>query len=252
MGIAMYNPFSLENKRILITGASSGIGRTTAIECSKMGAKIIACGRNESRLSETMDLLVGDGHEFFSGDLSQNMFVEELVSRIDAVDGAVLAAGQTVVQPILFSSKEKFIELYNNNLFPNIELLRLLVKQKKIMREGSIVYIVSIGGTTIFESGMSIYGSAKSALNAFIRYAAVELAPKKIRVNGISPGAVDTPMIHEGKVSDEQLKIAIANCPLKRWGQPIDVASGAIYLLSNAASWVTGHTLIIDGGVSAR
>lgn len=248
----MYNPFSLEDKCILVTGASSGIGRSTAIECSRMGAKIFACGRNEQRLKETMDLLQGDGHECFSGDLSQDGSLIDLVARIGAIDGAVLAASQTAVLPILFSKKEKFVELYNNNLFPNIELLRLLAKQKKIAKNGSIVYIVSVGGTTIFESGLSIYGSAKSALNAFIRYAAVELASKKIRINGISPGAIDTPMIHEGNVSDAQLDLAIANCPLKRWGKPDDIAKGAIYLLSDAASWVTGHTLIIDGGVSAR
>lgn len=248
----MYNPFQLTNKTILITGASSGIGRATAIECSKMGAKIIACGRNVERLDSTISCLEGSGHRKFVGDLVDSNVIEELVSFIDSIDGAFFAASQTMVLPIVFSSEVKFKEIYCNNLFPNIELLRLLIKKKKVREHGSIVYVVSIGGTTVFESGLAAYGSAKAALNSFIRYAALEFAPKKIRVNGISPGAVDTPMIHEGNVSDDDLADCISRCPLKRWGQPEDVARGAVYLLSDASSWVTGHTLVIDGGVSAR
>lgn len=248
----MYNPFSLKGKTILITGASSGIGKATAIECSKMGARIIACGRNENRLNETVSLLDGPGHSLFCGDLSEDFALNSLVESIGAIDGAVLAASETLVLPVLFSTRKKFEKIYNNNLFPNVELLRLLVKGKKLKCESSVVYIVAVGGTTVFAPGLSIYGSAKAALNAFVKYSAVELAPKKIRVNGISPGSVLTPMVYEGNVSDEQLESSINDIPMKRWGKPEDIAKGAIYLLSDAASWVTGHTLNIDGGLSAK
>lgn len=246
------NPFSLEGKTILITGASSGIGQCTAIECSKMGARLIICGRNEDRLNRVFASLNGEGHMSFAGDLAQEEIIDKLIKEMPMIDGAFLAASQTLVLPVLFSSKNKFEEIYNNNLFPNVELLRLLAKKKKLKENSSVVYVVAIGGTTLFEPGLSIYGSAKAALNSFLRYAAVELASKKIRVNGISPGAIDTPMVHEGKVSDEQLEACISKVPLKRWGQPIDIANGAIYLLSDASSWVTGHTLVIDGGSSAK
>lgn len=251
MGL-VYNPFSLEGKRILVTGASSGIGQSSAIACSKMGADIIACGRDSTRLSKTMGALVGGNHTSFLGDFCKEETLKKLVESIDPVDGVVFAAGKTMVLPILFSTTEKFKELYGNNLFPNVELLRILVKKKKLKKNSSVVYIISIGGTTSFANGESVYGSAKAALNAFVRYAAIELAPKQIRVNGISPGVVETPMIRNGNVSDEQLEQAVSTYPLKRIGQPEDIAKGAIYLLSDASSWVTGQSLVIDGGASAR
>lgn len=247
-----YNPFSLEGKKILVTGASSGIGRAIAVECSKMGASVVACGRNKARLEETLKVLVGDGHKMFVGDFSENEKILELVSSVDELDGAVLAASETLVLPVLFSTTDKFQKIYENNLFPNIEILRALTKKKKFKQNSSVVYIVAVGGTTHFGAGLSVYGSAKAALNSFLRFAAIELAPKKIRVNGISPGSVRTPMIHEGMVSDEQLESSIQETPLKRWGMPEDIAKGAVYLLSDAAEWVTGHTLVIDGGLSAK
>lgn len=248
----MYNPFSLEGKRILVTGASSGIGKATAIECSRMGASIVACGRNKERLEETITALDGKNHIPFVGDLVESDALISLIDSIPAIDGALFAAGLTLVYPMLFSDKEKFKTLFETNFFSGAELLRLLVKKKKVNTGGSLVYIVSIGGTNVFASGQTVYGTSKAALNAFVRYAAIELAPKKIRVNGISPGGVNTPMVLEGNVSDEQLKKSIEDIPLKRYGKPEEIAQAAVYLLSNAASWVTGTTLTIDGGLSAK
>lgn len=251
MGIN-YNPFSLEGKTILVTGASSGIGRQTAIECSKMGAKVIVCGRNQERLNETLSSMEGEGHVLFTGDLLEEGVINQLVLEIPNVDGAVLAAGRGLTLPFQFSTREKFDEIFNINFFSNVELLRMLAKKKKINANGSVVVIVSIGGTKKFAPGNGIYGAAKAALNSMVHFAAIELAPKKVRVNGICPGMIDTPLIHRGTISDEQLKLDAENYPLKRYGKPEDVAMGAVYLLSEASSWVTGHSLVIDGGMTAK
>ena len=251
MGVA-YNPFSLEGKTILVTGASSGIGRQTAIECSKMGAKVIACGRNEERLAEVISALDGDGHISFAGDLVESENIGKLVDSISNIDGAVFAAGRGMMLPFLFSTREKFDEIFNINFFSNVELLRLLAKKKKINADGAVVFVVSIGGTGRFTPGNGVYGTAKAALNSLVHYAAIELASKKIRVNGICPGMIDTPLIHRGTLSEDQLKADAEAYPLKRYGKPEDVALGVVYLLSGASSWVTGQSLVIDGGITAK
>ena len=247
-----YNPFSLEGKTILVTGASSGIGRQTAIECSKMGAQVIVCGRNQDRLNETLSLMTGEGHISFLGDLLDENVIKQLVQEIPNIDGSVLAAGQGLTLPVLFSTREKFDEIFNINFFSNVELMRLLVKKKKINAQGSVVFIVSISGTMQYEPGNAIYGAAKAALNSIIHFAAIELAQKKLRINGICPGMIETPLIHRSIISEDQLKKDVENYPLKRYGLPKDVAMGAIYLLSDASSWVTGHSLVIDGGLTAK
>lgn len=247
-----YNPFSLLNKTILVTGASSGIGRATAIECSKMGAKVIITGRNEERLEETFNNLEGDGHEKQIGDLSNQEFIEELVSSLPALDGVVLCAGVATVKPILFSTTEDFQSLFNVNFFAPVELLRLLAKKKKLLKNSSCVFIVSIGGNRAWTPGNAIYGTSKAALKAVVNYYAVELAPKKIRVNGICPGMVETPLIKNEAYSQDQVEADKALYPLGRYGSPQDIAYAAIYLLSNASEWVTGSHFVIDGGATAR
>lgn len=251
MGIN-YNPFSLEGKTILVTGASSGIGQSTAIECSKLGAKIIVCGRNAERLQETLSKLSGDGHSIFEGDLLEQDVIERMVKEVPELNGVVLSAGRGLTLPFQFCTREKFEDIFNINFFSPIEVLRLLSKKKKLVQGCSVVFIVSIGGTRRFSVGNSIYGSAKAALNSMINFCAQELATKKIRVNGICPGMVNTPLIHKGTLTEEQLKEDMDKYPLKRYGEPEDIAYGAIYLLSEASSWVTGHSLVIDGGVTAK
>lgn len=251
MGID-YNPFSLSGKTILVTGASSGIGQSTAVECSRMGAKIIACGRNQDRLYSTMSMLAGEGHSSFEGDLLNQEVIEDLVATVPLLDGVVLSAGRGLTLPFQFSTREKFDEIFNINFFSPIELLRLLSKKKKLSHGCSVVLIVSIGGTGRFIVGNSIYGSSKAALSAMVKFCAQELAPKKIRVNGICPGMVNTPLIRKGTITEEQLQEDMQKYPLKRYGEPQDIAFGVIYLLSNAASWITGHSLVIDGGITSK
>lgn len=247
-----YNPFTLEGKTVLVTGASSGIGRSTAIECSKMGATVILTARNEERLQETLSQMEGDGHQYIVADLLQTEDLERIVATVSALDGVVLCAGKGLTLPFNFSSRDKFDSIFEVNFFSPVELLRLLNKKKKIATGGSVVMMDSIGGVKRFAVGNSIYGASKAALKAMVNFCAVELATRKIRVNGVCPGMVETPLIRQGTLTEEQLKMDMDKYPLKRYGTPEEVAYGVIYLLSDASAWVTGHSLIIDGGITAK
>lgn len=247
-----YNPFSLNEKTILVTGASSGIGRQTALECAKLGAKVIITGRNAERLQQTYDELEGEGHKQIIADLLNEEDVKKLLGNTGAVDGVVLCAGKGLTLPVQFCTREKFDDIFNINFFSPIEVLRLLYKKKQINKEGSVVILASLGGTQVFSGGNSIYGASKAALNAMMRFCAKEFAPRKIRVNSICPGMVDTPLIHRGTISDEQLEQDKERYPLKRYGKPEDIAYGAVYLLSDASSWMTGQDIVMDGGVSIK
>lgn len=245
----MTNPFSLEGKRILVTGASSGIGRAVAIECSKMGATLIVTARNEERLNETISQLQGSGHESFCAEMTDEESVESLAGQLGELDGVVLCAGKAMTLPFQFNTSEKVKDIFEVNFFAQVNLLRLLYKKKIVKKEGSIVVISSIAGNYDISIGHSAYGASKAAINTMMKYCAKEFAARKIRVNSICPGMVETPLIHRGTVSEEQLEKDKANYLLKRYGKPEDIAFAAIYLLSDAASWVTGQDLRIDGGV---
>lgn len=246
-----YNPFSLDKKTILITGASSGIGRATAVECSKMGASVIITGRNEERLNETLNLLTPGNHLAILADLSLEEGINKLIECIPYLDGLVLAAGIEGMALFQFSTKSKLEKIYNNNLFSPIEILRLIVKKKKFRSGFSVVGIASIAAF-LQSPAHGIYGSAKAALVSMFKYAALELAPKSIRINTISPGAIKTQMTMTANsmISQEQLEINEKKYPLKHFGEPEDIAFGCIYLLSDAAKWITGEDLIIDGGIT--
>lgn len=247
-----YNPFSLEGKTILVTGASSGIGKATAIECSKMGAKLVITGRNAERLQQTFDALEGEGHQQIVAELTNADEMKHLVESCPRLNGLVLCAGKGMCLPFQFCSREKFDSLFEVNFFAPTELLRLCVKNKLISKGASVVVVASIGGTPggRFTYGNDIYGMSKAAVWSMMRYAAKELAVKSIRVNSVNPGMVETPLIHSGAISEDQHKADMEKYPLKRYGQPVDIAHGIIYLLSDASSWVTGHSLVIDGGVT--
>lgn len=162
----------------------------------------------------------------------------------------VLVGGVTL--PYQFASREKFDGIFDVNFFSPVELLRLLYKGKKFNKMASVVILASLGGTRIFSGGNSIYGASKAALNSIMKFCAKEFASRKVRVNSICPGMVDTPMVHRGTISEEQLKEDMERYPLKRYGLPEDVAYSAVYLLSDASSWITGIDLIVDGGISIK
>lgn len=243
-----YNPYSLNNKRILITGASSGIGRETAIQCSRLGAMVIITARNEERLMETLSQMEGEGHQMILAEMTCQEDLERLVGSFENLNGVVLCAGKGMRLPFPFSTREKFDSIYEVNFFAPVELLRLIVKKKKLEKGASVVFVSSVGGNYSFNVGNGIYGATKSALNSMMKYCAKELAAKKIRVNSVNPGMVNTKLIQNGTLSEEQLQLDKEKYPLKRYGEPQDIALGIVYLLSEASSWVTGHSLVIDGG----
>ena len=249
----MYNPFSLEGKTILVTGASSGIGRATALECSRLGANVILSARNIQRLEETFVSLVGDDskHRIITADLTINEELDNLVKNVPQLDGLVLSSGRTgSALPIKFDKRDRMNPVFEANFFAPFDLMRSLYKSKKLKDGSSVVTIASIGGIKAFATGNGDYGAAKAALNSIMKFAAKEFAPKGIRVNCICPGMIQTPMVDSCDFSDEQLKADIATYPLKRYGRPEEVAYGAVYLLSDATVWVTGTELYIDGGVT--
>ncbi len=245
-----FNPFSLEGKTVLVTGASSGIGRETAIECSRMGADLVITGRDIGRLQQTCDQLSSAPKAQLVADLTSTEDVKQLVAAMPPLDGAVLCAGNSTTLPMQFGTREKFDEMFDVNFFAPVELLRLLYKKKVLQKGASVVLIASIGGTHSFMPGNGVYGASKAALNSVMKYAAREYASRRVRVNSICPGMVDTPLIHRGTITEEQLAEDAKKYPLGRYGRPDDVAHGAIYLLSDASSWLTGHDLVIDGGFS--
>lgn len=244
-----YNPFSLKGKTILVTGASSGIGQTTAVSCAQMGAEVVITGRDAERLQATADI-IGTPVPQISADLTNNDDVERLVAALLSLDGAVLCAGNSTTLPLQFGTREKFDDMFNVNFFAPVELLRLMYKKKILQKGASVVLIASIGGTHSFMPGNGVYGASKAALNSLMKYAAREYASRKVRVNSICPGMVDTPLIHRGTITEEQLAEDAKRYPLGRYGKPEDIANGAVYLLSDASSWLTGHDLVIDGGFS--
>lgn len=246
------NPFSLKGKTILVTGASSGIGKATACLAAQLGAKVILVARDLIKLNDVADSLSNCDQvpEVISADLTVSGAIDNLIGKIVPVDGIVLCAGKGLTLPVQFCDRKNFDEIFELNFFSTVELIRLIYKKKKINKGGSIVALSSMGGTHIFSGGNGIYGASKAALDSFMKFAAKEFAARKIRVNTILPAMVDTPLIHRGTISDEQLAENAKIYPLKRYGQPEDIANAAIYLLSEASAWVTGTSLIIDGGLS--
>ena len=247
----MSSPFSLEGKTILVTGSSSGIGRGIAVECSKMGAKIILNGRNEDRLKETLGMMKGDGHQIIAADISKQDDINTLVDKIPTLDGCVLCAGIPQVCPVKHFKREQIEEIFNVNSIAPMMITSAILKKKKIRKGGSIVLIESISGVFVGTKGDVSYNASKAALNGFMKGAALELAGQGIRLNAINPGLVPTNILNltnEIFAESHHTDIMQNNYPLKRYGTPEDIAYGAIYLLSDASGWVTGSNLVIDGG----
>lgn len=247
----MYNPYSLEGKTILVTGASSGIGRATAIECSKMGAKVVITSRNEERLKKTLDSLEGDGHQMICFDLSESDKLDEFVTQLPSLQGLVSNAGTNKMAPVNFIKEDDLNDVLKVNTLSPILLLRLLLKKKKLEKSSSVVFTSSLSGIGTVGTGNGSYAASKGALSMFMKVAALELAAKQIRVNAVCPGMVKTQMIQDGEVT-EQLEKGLSDYPLGRYGEPNDIAYAIIYLLSSASSWVTGTNMVIDGGLTIR
>ena len=246
-----YNPFSLDGKTILVTGASSGIGRGIAVECSKMGAKIVINGRNIERLNETLEMLEGSGHIVIPADLSNQDGIDKVITECPEINGIVHSAGIPKICAVKHISRQLLEDIINVNEVAPILLTSGLLKKRKILKKSSIVFIASMSGVYIANTGEAPYSTTKGGLSGFTKGAAFELASQGTRVNTICPGLVPTNILglSNEMFSEEQLKETMyGRYPLKRVGTPEDIAHGAIYLLSDASTWVTGINLLIDGG----
>lgn len=247
--MTMYNPYSLAGKTILITGASSGIGRATAVECSRMGATCVITGRNKARLQETLSMMEDEGHMSIVADLSTTEGLSLISSRLSpfsSLDGLVLNAGTAVMSPIGFLKSEDIASVFATNTYAPMLLVKAL--NRKLKKGGSIVFTSSMDIDRP-EGANSIYAASKGALTSFMRACAKELAPRQIRANAVVPGMIETPFIGGDMISEEELAIDRNRYPLKRFGKPEEVAWLIIYLLSDASAFMTGSAVKMNGGI---
>ena len=246
--IDFYNPFSLKGKTILITGASSGIGKGSAIECSKMGAKVIITARNEERLRETLLQLEGEGHKLRICDLADNKAIKETVDTLPELHGVVNNAGFTITRPIRKIEEETFRHIIQVNTIAPVMILKYLMNAKKLLNGSSVVFTSSLAGVGRMSVGNTMYGCSKGAISAFVQGAAKEFASKGIRVNAVCPAMVETQIMSAGVITQEQVELTKKLYPLGRFGTSEDIAWAMVFLLSDASSWITGINLLIDGG----
>jgi len=235
--------FSLQGKTILVTGASSGLGREIALACAQRGARLIITGRDAARLQATHDQLAGEGHVQVPADLTSADDRERLAATRPSVDGVVLCIGRQMLSPIRQLKEELMTAMYRMHFLAPVMLMQRLLQSNSIAQQGSVVFMLSTAAH-IGTRGVGPYSAMKSGLLGIIRCLAIEQAKRKIRVNGISPSAIPTSIWGEeqGLLDDQR-----ARHPLGL-GTPQDVANGAVYLLSDASRWVTGTSLVMDGG----
>lgn len=253
-----FNPFSLKDKVIIVTGASSGIGAQCAIDCSKMGARVVLVARNEDRLKQTLSQMEGTGHYVLPLDISiseglkEN--IKEVVSNVGKINGVVNCAGMSSVTPLKLVSDELLDQFFRTNVYSAINLSKEVTRAGNYDKDGScsIIFISSIMGLC-GEKCKTIYSATKGALIAASRSMACELAKNKIRVNVVSPGAIETPINAKlPHMADSQLRKELEDKHLLGLGETTDISNACIYLLSDAAKWITGQNLIVDGGYTAR
>jgi NAD(P)-dependent dehydrogenase (short-subunit alcohol dehydrogenase family) len=243
------NIFSLLGKKILITGASSGIGAQTAITASGMGATLIITGRNEKNLNATFARLHGTGHLAITADMCGN--IDALIESCDALDGIVNCAGITKHLPIKFIDKKAIDEVFSINYTAPVVLINQLFKKKKINHGASVVLLSSLASMYPFKAG-TLYSGAKAAIDNFSKTIALEFAPQKIRSNTINCGMVKTPLLDGAQetISKEAMEAHEKGYPLG-FGETTDIANMAVFLLSDASRWVTGTCIVMDGGLTA-
>lgn len=238
--------FSLSGKTILVTGASSGIGRGIAIACAEAGACVVLNGRNVARLNETLSHMSGEGHVVLPADLTDAAHRQALVEQVSELDGLVQCAGVMNRVPCKSIGQEDIDAVFAPNVEAPILLQAELLQERKIKKGASIVYMASIAPRSA-ETGNALYSASKAAIIAYAKCLSLELAPRQIRVNCISPAMVWTDLALSG-ATKEKLEQDQATYPLKRYGKPEDVANAAVYLLSEASLWMTGSNVEITGG----
>lgn len=248
----MENPFVLTGKTILITGGAGGIGSAVAKTCVSLGARVILTDIREEALTEALtslpESLTGEPNLCYTADLTDSEQLSALVDFCPSLDGLVCNAGVMKLTLTQFITEEELTRIQKINLNAPILLTRSLLKKKKVKKGGSIVFTASAAGVYRVSPGNGIYATTKCGIDAFMRTVALEFGPKGIRCNSVNPGMVETALI--GSFTEEQKEKERQNYPLRRFAQPEDIANGIAYLLSDAASFVTGTALKIDGGMT--
>ncbi len=244
------SPFSLENKRVLVTGASSGIGRQVAISANQAGAHVVITGRDEERLQETASLMGNSNYSIIVCDLTNDELISKQFASIDPVDGVVHCAGLVSPYPSSFLARKHIMETFNSNFIAPVVLNAFLQHKKKINKNSSLVFLSSISVDFPYEGG-SMYSASKAAIEAYSRTLALELVKQKIRSNCIAPALIKTPMYEnaEKNMINSSMSDLVTEKYLLGVGVPTDVSNLATYLLSDASRWVTGKKFTIDGGV---
>lgn len=252
----MQNPLELTDRTILVTGASSGIGRQTSIQLAELGARVVLVGRSEERLGETRDRLDGDGHVIRPLDLNDvdgiAKWLKGLCKEIGPLHGLVHSAGVHLMKPLRFMSPQEFAGVMTVNVTASAALLKGFRQRGVCGSPASAVLISSVMGM-VGQAGVTAYCASKGAVVALTRASALELAEEHIRVNCVAPGWVQTEMADRAATSltDEQLAEIQGMHPLGL-GEPGDVASAVAFLISDASKWITGTTLVVDGGYTAH
>ena len=240
----------LSNKHILVTGASSGMGRVFSQMIAKEGAIVTIVARNEERLQQTLDSLDGKGHDYKVCDLTDENQMKNIISDMIPIDGVVFCAGINDYVPVKFLKQEKIDRIFQTNYFSEILLTQMLLKRKLIKKGASLVYISSLS-SVLGVQGTLLYASSKAAINSAVKVIAAELAPQGIRANAICPGIVKTEMLSGTNIDEEAFMKQAEDYPLGL-GTPEDVGNAVIYHLSDGSRWLTGQSMILDGGYSLK
>ncbi|WPB57767.1 SDR family NAD(P)-dependent oxidoreductase [Xylophilus sp. GOD-11R] len=252
--MAIANPFTLEGKRVLVTGASSGIGQAIALGVASMGAEVLALGRDAARLDETLERLRAASpaaHAVCQADLTQPEGVTAAAAAVTApLDGVVHAAGISRLSPFRQMTLAHLREVQSINVEGPLLLTQAILRRNLVAAGGSILFISSIAAH-IGVPGVGAYSASKAALIAATRCLAMEVAKRKIRANCLSPSLVVTPLFELAMqtAGEDSMARQEANHPLG-FGRPEDVANAAVFFLSDASRWITGTTLVMDGGLT--
>ena len=241
---------SLTGKHILVTGASSGMGKVFARMIAAEGAVVSLLARNEERLTQTLNSLNGEGHKVFVCDLTDDEQIKKVATELNPIDGAVFCAGINDYVPLKFVSQSKIEPIFKTNFYSQVILTQSLVKKKQINKGASLVFISSLS-SKLGVPGTLLYASSKAALDSAVRVMAAEMAPQGIRVNSICPGIVKTEMLSGTNISEEQFVEQEKEYPLGL-GTPEDVGHAVLFHLSDGSRWLTGQSMIIDGGYSLK
>lgn len=244
----MKNLIDLSGKTIIVTGASSGIGRQAAITLSEVGAKIVATARNEERLKDTITMLSGRGHSYYSFDLDNVEGIEGLLNDVvlkeGKLDGLAFCAGIDATRPYKSLTPGVMERVMRTNFFSFYEMTRQFAK-KKVSKDGSKIVVISSIASEKPDKGQAAYAASKAAIDAAIISLSKELMPRQININSVRPSFVRTPLSQEMTTDSEKYHINMQPLGLI---EPIDVAILAAYLLSPAANMITGRAMDIDGG----